>query len=168
MGSCCDRRRLIRRAALAIAATVAAVAGLALVTRRQQTYASAGGATFDVLAVAGRKQVVARAPMFAGGTALAVCASLVLDLGPATIARNGAYLEIDCWAGTVDVLVPADYDVVVYAHRRAGGRVVEPAGPETGEDGRAVLEVDARAYAGVIRVRRVPPRVEAPGTQFPG
>lgn len=144
------------------------MAGLALVTRRQQTYASADGATFDVLAVAGRKQVVARAPSFAGGTALAVCASLVLDLEPAIVAPNGAYLEIDCWAGRVDVLVPAECAVVVYAQRRAGGRVVEPAETETDGKGRAVLEVDARAFAGVIRVRRAPPRVQALETRFPG
>ncbi len=91
-----------------IVALPLALSGLVQVlTRKRQAYGSEESDTFDIVVTFGGRELKSVATEFAGGSILCAFGGVELDLRDATLDPVGAYLEIDCWCGGVDITVPS-------------------------------------------------------------
>jgi hypothetical protein len=137
-----------------VTALTGAVAGLlALLARRRQAYGDEASDTFDVVAVGVGKRVESGAARFAGGNVLVMCGALQIDLTRARLDTMGGYLEIDCWFGKTDVLVPPGWRVIVDRGVNLGRVENQARAWEDGGPAVAVLEIETRVVAGQVTIR---------------
>jgi hypothetical protein len=111
--------------------------------------------TFDIVVTFGGRELKSVAKEFAGGSVLCAFGGVELDLREATLDPVGAYLEIDCWFGGVDVTVPFGWRVLMNPRVAMGGVDNEAAANNAGlpEDA-PTLEIDARVVFGGISVNQ--------------
>lgn len=138
---------------LAAGAGVIAVAALSLLARVRQSFSDPAGTTFDLVTVGRRRRLRYRSTGLTGGTILAIGGSVTVDLRAAALAAMGAFIEIDCWAGRVEIIIPDGWPVVVYRQEWFGGATAEDAEVAPGATGAPTLEVEARVFAGRVVVR---------------
>ncbi|MGH2585334.1 MAG: hypothetical protein ACRDJE_10515 [Dehalococcoidia bacterium] len=153
------RRTIILRVVGAIVAFYVVMALVALALRR--LIPSIGDETSDeiALAAAGRGiELKSRAAAFRGGSARAIMGGLQLDLREATLAPDGARLEVRAIMGGAEILVPEAWPLRIIAARGLMGGVDYPeaAKAATDVDG-PVLELSLLAIMGGIEVKAQAP-----------
>lgn len=133
-----------------------ALSGLVqFLTRKRQAYGSEESDTFDIVVTFGGRDLKSVATEFAGGSILCAFGGVELDLRDATLDPVGAYLEVDCWFGGVDITVPHGWRVLVNPRVAMGGVDNEAAANNEGlpEDA-PTIEIDARVVFGGISVNQ--------------
>jgi len=146
-------RRMGSVSILAAGAGIVAVAVLSLLARLHQSFSDPAGTTFDLVTVGRRRRLRYHSTGLTGGTILAIGGSVTVDLRATALATQGAFVEIDCWAGRVEVIVPEGWHVVVYRQEWFGGATAVDAEVAPGATGSPTLEVEARVFAGRVVVR---------------
>ncbi|MDZ7728741.1 MAG: LiaF-related protein [Dehalococcoidia bacterium] len=144
----------------AIPAVLSAIGAFA--ARRRQAYGDEESDSFDLVNVCRGQELVGRSQSFAGGSVFNVLGGVDVDLQGTKLDPLGAYLEVNCWLGGVDITVPAGWRVILNADTFAGGADSSaPAGEELPEDA-PTLEIDAHVVLGGVSISTVEP---ATGTE---
>lgn len=148
-------KRLLVIAGFLVALPLALSGLVQFLTRKRQAYGSEDSDTFDLVVNFGGRELKSSASEFAGGSILCAFGGLELDLRDATLDPVGAYLEVDCWFGGVDITVPHGWRVLVNPRIVMGGVDNEAAAHNSGlpEDA-PTLEIDARVVMGGISVNQ--------------
>ncbi len=138
----------------------AAAAIISIVTRvqarRRDAYGDEESDTFDLVVACEGREFESRARSFAGGSLLVVCGGADIDLRNARLDPMGAYLEVDCWLGGIEIIVPDNWRVLLNTHNYGGGAENQAEELSAGlpEDA-PTLEIDARIGLGGLDIRPV-------------
>lgn len=155
-------KKLITVVAVLVAIPAAISGAMGYLARRRQAYGNEESETFDIVTAFSGRELKSSAQAFAGGSLLVVCGGVEIDLRRARLDPVGAYLEVDCWFGGVDIRVPEGWRVVLNARAIMGGAdndASDNAGSLPGDA--PTLEVDARIVFGGLQIS-VGPELEEP------
>ncbi len=150
-----------------LAALNLAVAGVVkFVASRRHTYGDEESDTFDLVVPFSGRELESHARSFAGGSVLVMFGGAEIDLRFAQLDPMGAYMEVDCWFGGVEVIVPDNWRVILNAQTYAGGAENNASDllARLPEDA-PTLEVDARVVLGGLDIRPVSARDEPQGAR---
>ncbi len=144
--------RALFRVVLRVALVMAALRAVGAIVSRRSNVGDAESDEFSIAAIFGGVERASRAASLRQGRALTCCGGVQLDLRGATLAPGGAELLLGAYLGGVQVLVPAEWRVVVTSQAKAGG-VDTHVTPEAdlAEDAPS-LHVVARAVLGGVQV----------------
>lgn len=149
-------KKLLLLVAFAAGALSATAVYLRLQARKDDAYGDEESDTFDLVAAFEGREFESRSQAFAGGSLLVVCAGAEIDLREAQLDPLGAYLDIDCWLGGIELKVPADWRVVLNAEAYLGGAENEMEELTAGlPDDAPTLEIDARIVLGGLDIQPV-------------
>jgi hypothetical protein len=133
--------------------------------RKADSYGDEDSDTFDLVIGFEGREFESHARSFAGGSILVTCGGAEIDLRAAQIDPMGAYLEVDCWFGGVELTVPDTWRVVLNSQVHLGGAENSAARLlDTLPDDAPTLEIDARVVLGGLDIRAVAP-TEATATE---
>jgi hypothetical protein len=142
---------------LIIGAMGAAAMGFArLLTRQRSSYGDEDSDTFDLVVNFSGREFESHAQSFAGGSVLVVFGGAEIDFRYAQLDPMGAYLEVECYFGGIEIIVPDTWRVVVNSNVTMGGvengaaRLLS-ALPEDAP----TLEIDARVVLGGVDVQPI-------------
>lgn len=147
-------RTSVRIGAKVVAAlVVTAVAAQALARRR--TVGDETSDEFELPVYFGGVERRSTAAALRRGVVSVFCGGVDLDLRDATLAPEGATLDLSATWGGIDVVVPRAWKVVVDGRSLLGGFDARVAPPEELSDDAPRLDVSVRARLGGVDIRAV-------------
>jgi hypothetical protein len=131
---------------------------------RRRTVGDETSDEFELAVYVGGVQRSCKARALRRGVVSVVCGGVDLDLREATLAPDGATLDLSATWGGVNVVVPREWRVAVEERSVLGGSDARVTPPEELPDGAPRLDVSVTARLGGVSVRAAHPAGEAAGS----
>jgi hypothetical protein len=147
---------------LVVAIGALGVAGQALARRR--TFGDETSDEFAITTYVGGVERTCRATALRRGVVDVVCGGVELDLREATLAPEGATLDLSATWGGVNVVVPRTWKVVVEDRSVLGGSDARVTPPDELPDDAPRLDVSVTARLGGVSIKAADPVDESAGS----
>jgi hypothetical protein len=156
--------RFLVRAVVGLAVVLAGLGAAGQILARRRTVGDETADEFAITTYVGGVERTCRAAALRHGSVSVVCGGVELDLREATLAPEGATLDLSATWGGVNVVVPRTWKVFVEDRSVLGGFDARVTPPEELPDDAPRLDVSVTARLGGIAVKAADPVDQSAGS----
>jgi hypothetical protein len=160
--------RSVVKAGIALVVAIGALGAAAQVLARRRTVGDETADEFEIATYVGGVERTCRATSLRRGVVDVVCGGVELDLRGATLAPEGATLDLSATWGGIEVLVPPAWKVVVESRSVLGGFDARVTPPDELPDDAPRLDVTVTARLGGVSISADDPAAESRRSSAPG